>query len=169
MICMHGRALTEWTTSNSTGWKYSSPIFYFTGRFEKKLIKKIFFCICYYFFSQITICAVASLMLSRYRDLKLVLGAQLSRNAIFFHSDLRKFLKNAVHFLCVLKETCDIFNAVFGWHVLLVVCYSSLQLLNYLDETFNNFHDSGGDLTLGSNVSFVLITMVNTLILIILR
>jgi gustatory receptor len=79
------------------------------------------------------------------------------------------FLSNIEQLLRLLRDTVDLFNDLFGWPILLMIVYTSLLVINYLDDTFKNSDDLDDDeffIVIINNVSFVLLFFVITISLV---
>lgn len=65
--------------------------------------------------------------------------------------------------LRLLKNIVELFNEVFGWPFILIILYTSLQILNYVDDSFENgflYDDNEYDEVIISNVCFLIVTTV---------
>lgn len=68
------------------------------------------------------------------------------------------------HKLGLLQVCVRLFSEVFGWPFLLIIVYTSLQMLNYFDDSFENgflYDENEYDEVIISNVCFLIITVVS--------
>ena len=71
------------------------------------------------------------MLLVRYQYNKRILS-KFQTKKLFSKNDIRK----TNHNICILKETSDLFNHLFGWPMLLMICFTSLQTLQHLESIF---------------------------------
>ncbi|KAJ3642293.1 hypothetical protein Zmor_025093 [Zophobas morio] len=73
------------------------------------------------------------------------------------------------HKLGLLQVCVRLFSEVFGWPFLLIIVYTSFQMLNYFDDSFENgflYDENEYDEVIISNVCFLIITVGYTVFLI---
>jgi hypothetical protein len=74
------------------------------------------------------------------------------------------FLANIEHLLAHFRDTVDLFNDPFGWPIVLMIVYTSLMVINYIDDTFknsDNLDDEDFFKVVISNINLVLLFIVN--------
>ncbi|EFA05781.1 gustatory and pheromone receptor 39a [Tribolium castaneum] len=76
------------------------------------------------------LCVIVCIFRGKYRNINLLLTEQLQNR--------RFFAKKMEGLVCSIKELNMIFNEFFGWPIIMIILYSSLMVLNYIDEVFNN-------------------------------
>jgi gustatory receptor len=107
------------------------------------------------FHYQYLIYVILLTLLSSYRNLI----SRLPSCAQINYSDVIKIK----HHLSLLQATVQYFNDVFGWSFLLIILYTSLQVLNYFDDSFKSgslYDENEYDEVIISNVCFLIITAV---------
>ncbi|KAJ3652252.1 hypothetical protein Zmor_018233 [Zophobas morio] len=85
------------------------------------------------------------MLLIRYRGLKNVLLLsleQIIRNLKSNWSDetVLQLVKNVQLLMCVLKKSVDIFNAMFGWPLFFIISFTTIEIMNTIDDAL--FHSS---------------------------
>ncbi|RZC41410.1 7tm 7 domain containing protein, partial [Asbolus verrucosus] len=79
---------------------------------------------------------------SRYQSItktlsdELYLMVQLQRRPLVREGHSLTYLNKIKHNICVLKETVDTFNDIFGWPIVFIITFTSLQVLIYLQGLF---------------------------------
>ncbi|RZC41944.1 gustatory receptor [Asbolus verrucosus] len=81
------------------------------------------------------------MIISRYRSITNILNDQLGLIRKLERRQLRPrypmtCLRKLKYDICLLKETVDIFNNIFGWPILFSIIFTSLQVLIYLQVIF---------------------------------
>ncbi|RZC33576.1 7tm 7 domain containing protein, partial [Asbolus verrucosus] len=123
------------------------------------------------FLYQFLLYVITKLVLLRYRKLVALLMPQFHysaelRQSVSTTDNFLLSIKNFENKFCLLKEIVEVFNDVFGWPILLIIIYTGLQLLNYIDELSDRrFQESEFDEAVVSNVSFLLLTSTGTIML----
>jgi gustatory receptor len=119
------------------------------------------------FYYNYFLCVIVKIFLNRYKYVNFLLSEQL------IYVKIRKTISTKEYpisigriedLICGLKELNVIFNDIFGWPILMIILYSSLLMLNYLEEIFqNNFgYDNGQFLgVIISNISVAVVTSVS--------
>jgi gustatory receptor len=84
---------------------------------------------------------ILTMLKARYQMTSLSLGRHICLVTKLERRSLAKqyplsFLKKIKYDVCILKETVDVFNDIFGWPVLFIILYASLQVLLYMDTLF---------------------------------
>ena len=77
-----------------------------------------------------------------YDNLRHLLENRISQWKKHIHmvpDDSSAFLVHNQHLFALLKDTVDVFNDIFGWPILLVLVYTGLLVIDYLDYTFKNY------------------------------
>ncbi|EFA05780.1 gustatory receptor [Tribolium castaneum] len=126
------------------------------------------------FYYNYFLCVVVAIFWGKYRNVNFLLAEQLvhmQSRPFVDHDRFHAFIKRVEGLICSIKELNMIFNDVFGWPIIMIVLYSSLLLLNYLDDIFKNSFGYDNQQYLGviiSNISVVFLTTVGTTILILL-
>ncbi|XP_044261376.1 gustatory and pheromone receptor 39a-like [Tribolium madens] len=120
------------------------------------------------------LCIIVRIFWGKYRNVNLLLAERLvrMRNRRFLdYEEFYAFMKRMEGLVGSLKELNLLFNDVFGWPIVMIILYSSLLLLNYLNEILkNNFGYDPRQYTgvIVSNVVVASLTNVGTLTLILL-
>jgi gustatory receptor len=85
--------------------------------------------------------SVIKLIRSYYKHVRLLLEENLSYShqvgTNLTERDLN-LLNKAAYLLGLLRSTVEVFNDLFGWPILLMILYTSMMMINYLDDTFRH-------------------------------
>ncbi|XP_044261368.1 gustatory receptor 68a-like [Tribolium madens] len=126
------------------------------------------------FYYNYFLCVVVRIFWEKYRNVNLLLSEQLVHMQSRQFAEYEKFhafIKRMEGLVCSIKELNETFNDVFGWPIIMIILYSSLLLLNYLDDIFKNSFGYDNKQYIGviiSNISVVFLTAVGTSVLILL-
>ncbi|CAH1380596.1 unnamed protein product, partial [Tenebrio molitor] len=126
------------------------------------------------FYYNYFLCIIVKIFLGKYKYVNSLLSEQLNYVKAARPISTERFLvslERIENIVCFLKELNLIFNDLCGWPIMLIILYSSLLNLNYLDDIFKNSFGYDQRQFIGviiSNISVVLITNTGTVSLILL-
>jgi gustatory receptor len=119
------------------------------------------------FYYNYFLCIIVKIFLGKYKYVNSLLSEQLNYVKAARPISTERFLvslERIENIVCFLKELNLIFNDLCGWPIMLIILYSSLLNLNYLDDIFKNSFGYDQRQFIGviiSNISVVLITNVS--------
>jgi gustatory receptor len=133
--------------------------------FQQYLVETVqVYMLFYYYF---VLFAFIKMLRGYYTNLRLLLEEKFANchhiGTTFTGKNLN-FLPNIEHLLAHLRDTVDLFNDLFGWPILLMIVYTSLMVINYIDDTFknsDNLDDEDFFKVVISNINLVLLFIVN--------
>jgi gustatory receptor len=125
----------EFFSANVIFWvviSFSGYIFnrYFDISIVEILVMVLFEWYCLFFYNYLFY-TILKMLLLRYQHLNSLITAE--RNGAASSG----FLQKVEFVLYTLKDAVDCFNDIFGWPLLFVILYSSLLVLDYVDDFFN--------------------------------
>lgn len=113
------------------------------------------------------LCIIVKIFWGKYKHVNFLLSEQLVYMQNRRHVETERFhgfIKRMEGLVCSIKELNVIFNEIFGWPIIMIILYSSLLLLNYLDDIFKNSFGYDKQQYIGviiSNISVVFLTNVS--------
>ncbi|KAJ3652564.1 hypothetical protein Zmor_018517 [Zophobas morio] len=126
------------------------------------------------FYYSYFLCMFVKVFVGKYKYVNFLLSEQILYMQMRRPTTLERFpisMRRIENLVCFLKEMNVAFNDVFGWPIILIILYSSILLLNYLDDIFKNSFGYSKNQYVGviiSNISVVFLANIGTIALILL-
>ena len=119
------------------------------------------------FYYSYFLCMFVKVFVGKYKYVNFLLSEQILYMQMRRPTTLERFpisMRRIENLVCFLKEMNVAFNDVFGWPIILIILYSSILLLNYLDDIFKNSFGYSKNQYVGviiSNISVVFLANVS--------